>query len=100
MNRRITVFFVVLTVLLAFAAGYLIVRSTQRDTSKNTNVNDVTEGTDVTDIAFYKTKQECEQQSGKKCNGPLQCDYVPEGKTFEEVCGKGFFKGAYKPLSQ
>lgn len=47
---------------------------------------------------FYKTKAACEQASGKTCRGPLLCDYVPTGKTVEEVCGKGFFAGAFTPI--
>ncbi len=40
----------------------------------------------------YTTQEECEKTTGQEC-GLLMCDYVPEGKTFEEVCGIGFKKG-------
>ena len=41
--------------------------------------------------ARYATEAECEQATGKDC-GFVMCDYVPSGKTFEEVCG-GVAKG-------
>jgi hypothetical protein len=37
----------------------------------------------------YATQGECETTLGKPCTLVL-CDYIPEGKTFEEVCGRGF----------
>ena len=40
----------------------------------------------------YSTQEECEAKAGCTC-GFVQCDYVPPGKTFEEVCGKDFKKG-------
>lgn len=40
----------------------------------------------------YRTKEECEQKTSKTCDSRM-CDYIPEGKTFEEVCGKDFKKG-------
>lgn len=39
----------------------------------------------------YKTEAECKKASGKECSF-VQCDYIPEGKTYEEVCG-GVQKG-------
>jgi len=36
--------------------------------------------------ASYQSQQECEADTGKKC-GFVMCDYVPPGKTYEEVCG-------------
>jgi hypothetical protein len=36
----------------------------------------------------YETKQECESATGKTCV-IWTCDYVPAGKTFEEVCPNG-----------
>ena len=41
--------------------------------------------------ARYATEAECEQAAGRDC-GFVMCDYVPPGKTFEEVCG-GVAKG-------
>jgi len=40
----------------------------------------------------FTSKQECEKVTGCACT-LLMCDYVPSGKTFEEVCGKDFKKG-------
>ena len=40
----------------------------------------------------FATQEECEKTTGRPCNFQM-CDYVPEGKTFEEVCGKDFKKG-------
>jgi hypothetical protein len=40
----------------------------------------------------FSTKEECEQKTGKSCDFQT-CDYVPQGKTFEETCGKDFKKG-------
>lgn len=48
--------------------------------------------TDYTTSTVYRTQEECEQATGKTCDFQ-NCDYVPEGKTFEEVCGKDFKKG-------
>lgn len=46
----------------------------------------------------YATQEECETKTGKTC-GFAMCDVVPEGKTFEETCGKGF-KAGWKPKPQ
>ena len=40
----------------------------------------------------FVSQEECEQKTGESCNFQI-CDYVPPGKTFEEVCGKDFKKG-------
>lgn len=90
--KKIIVIFIALSIVIVFGAGYLAYSNSQMDVSNSSN-EEV-----EPDVTFYKTKQECEQQSGKKCSGPFQCDYIPEGKTFEEVCGRGFFKGAYTPI--
>jgi hypothetical protein len=46
-------------------------------------------------VAVYQTQEECEAATGRKC-GFVMCDYVPPGKTFEEVCG-GVAKG-WQPM--
>ena|SRR3989344_8871680 len=46
----------------------------------------------------YASQDECEAKTGKTCSFYM-CDVVPEGKTFEETCGKGF-KASWKPKSQ
>ncbi len=40
----------------------------------------------------YTTKEECEATTQKECY-LLLCDNIPDGKTFEEVCGRGFKEG-------
>lgn len=62
--------------------------------------NTQTEFENRQNIKYFKTQEECENQSGKSCHGPLMCDYIPEGKSLEETCGEGFFKGAWAPLDQ
>lgn len=47
---------------------------------------------------LYPTQGECERATGKTCSFQ-QCDYVPLGKTVEEVCGGNFGKG-WVPGSQ
>lgn len=43
-------------------------------------------------LTVYPTREACEQATGRTCQFQ-QCDYVPSGKTVEEVCGKGLRKG-------
>lgn len=40
---------------------------------------------------IHLTQEACEQATGLDCD-LVMCDYIPEGKTFEEVCGKNFQK--------
>jgi len=40
----------------------------------------------------YPTKEACESAEKYQCDF-VMCDVIPEGKTFEEMCGKGFKKG-------
>ncbi len=40
----------------------------------------------------YPTKEACENTEKCQC-GFVMCDYIPKGKTYEEVCGKDFEKG-------
>ncbi len=47
---------------------------------------------EVGSINGFDSQEECEKQSGSKCDF-VMCDYVPPGKTFEEVCGKNFVPG-------
>ncbi|MFA4937156.1 MAG: hypothetical protein WC575_02625 [Patescibacteria group bacterium] len=46
----------------------------------------------------YLSQEECEQATGKSC-GIAMCDVIPEGKTFEEVCGRGFRSG-WQPMEE
>lgn len=43
----------------------------------------------------YKTQEECQEKNDVICNFE-SCDYIPAGKTLEEVCGPDFTKG-WKP---
>jgi len=43
-------------------------------------------------LQTYSTQEECEAKASCTC-AFVQCDYIPPGKTFEEVCGKDFKKG-------
>ena len=40
----------------------------------------------------FRSQQECEEITGRQCSNQA-CDFVPTGKTVEEVCGKNFKKG-------
>ena len=40
----------------------------------------------------YGSQEECEAETGREC-GYVMCDYIPAGKTFEDVCGEGFEEG-------
>src|SRR3989338_11330627 len=44
----------------------------------------------------FSTQEECEEKTGQRCSFEM-CDYIPPGKTFEEVCGKDFEEG-WNPL--
>ena len=51
-----------------------------------------------TQQTVFISQEECEQKTGKPCRFQM-CDYVPSGKTFEEVCGKDFKKGWVPSIS-
>ena len=40
----------------------------------------------------FSSKKECEQRTKVPCDFQM-CDYIPPGKTLEEVCGKDFDEG-------
>src|SRR3989344_233437 len=40
----------------------------------------------------YRSQEDCQERTGAICNYQT-CDYVPPGKTFEEVCGVDFSRG-------
>lgn len=44
------------------------------------------------EVAIYSSEEECESETGRNCDF-VNCDYIPDGKTFEEVCGVNFKKG-------
>lgn len=43
-------------------------------------------------IVVFFSQEECEQKTSQSCDFHT-CDFIPPGKTFEEVCGKDFEKG-------
>ncbi|MEK7584523.1 MAG: hypothetical protein AAB490_04720, partial [Patescibacteria group bacterium] len=47
--------------------------------------------------AVFTSQEQCEEATGKQCSF-VMCDYVPPGKTFEEVCGEDFRPG-WAPFS-
>lgn len=71
---------------LALGAGYM--------TGGSRTVNDTSPAAIDTanQSTYYPTQAECETTSGKDCQ-QVMCDYAPEGKTIDEVCGKGYKKG-------
>lgn len=71
---------------LALGGGYIAGRP-----RKVTNSSPVTTNT-ASQRSYYPAQAECEAASGKSCEQAM-CDYAPEGKTIEEVCGKNYKKG-------
>lgn len=51
-----------------------------------------------TQQVVFDSQEECQQKTGKSCTFIYKmCDYIPRGKTFEEVCGKNFRKFGWYP---
>lgn len=73
------IFIASLLILVIAVAGYFVL-------IKNRILNSQSKQT------IFISREECEQKTGKPCVNRA-CDYVPSGKTFEEVCGKDFKKG-------
>lgn len=71
-------YFIAFMMLLAFSAGCV---------SKQVP-DDILPGAS----ASYSSKEECEQALDCVCDW-VTCDVIPEGKTYEEVCGEDFKKG-------
>lgn len=46
----------------------------------------------ISSLQTFSTKEECKEKTGCECDF-VACDYIPPGKTIEEVCGKDFKKG-------
>jgi RNA polymerase subunit RPABC4/transcription elongation factor Spt4 len=40
----------------------------------------------------FSTQEDCQKNTGALCNYE-ECDYIPDGQTLSEVCGKNFTKG-------
>lgn len=47
-------------------------------------------------VKSWPTREECEQATGGKCRF-MMCDYIPPGRTYEEMCGPGSGKG-WQPM--
>lgn len=77
MNQKIFIAF--FAVLVIGIIGYFVLVKNQTPTSQ-------------TQQTVFASQEECEQKTAKSCSFQM-CDYVPSGKTFEEVCGKDFKKG-------
>ncbi|MBI2343440.1 MAG: hypothetical protein HYV02_03765 [Deltaproteobacteria bacterium] len=78
MNKK-NIFFILFTILVIGVFGCFAFIKNQTPTPQTQQ-----------DVFF--SQEECEQKTGKTCSLQM-CDYVPPGKTFEEVCGKDFKKG-------
>ncbi|MDO8590571.1 MAG: hypothetical protein Q7R65_01185 [bacterium] len=78
MNQK-KVFVALLAILAIGIVGYFILVKNQTSTPQTQQI-------------IFASQEECEQKTGKSCTFQM-CDYVPPGKTFEEVCGKDFKKG-------
>lgn len=86
----ITSFLIVALIGITTFAGWRVYQNskTERSTTKNT-IKDVPA---ATSSLTFDSQKECEEKTGKVCSFQM-CDYIPEGKTFDEVCGKGFKEG-------
>lgn len=71
---------------LALGVGYIVGRFRTTNDASPAAINTTDQST------YYPTQAECETNNGKSCE-QVMCDYAPEGKTIEEVCGKGYKKG-------
>ena len=78
MKQR-NIFIVLLAIIVVGAVGYFAIVKNKALTPQ-------------TQQAVFTSQGECEETTGKPCSFQM-CDYVPPGKTFEEVCGKDFKKG-------
>ena len=74
-----TIIAVVLLLLVIGIVGYFTLVKNQTPVSQTQQI-------------VFVSQEECEQKTGKSCDFQM-CDYIPPGKTFEEVCGKDFKKG-------
>ena len=83
MNQK-KVFISIFVVLILGIIGYFALVKNQTPTPQ-------------TQKTVFVSQEECEQKTNKSCSFQM-CDYVPPGKTFEEVCGKDFKKG-WVPLA-
>lgn len=72
---------VLVMVVIGLGAWWLLVRSSD-DNLATSNSQTIT----------YTSQEECETAMGGRCSY-VTCDVVPEGKTFDEVCGEDFVKG-------
>ena len=83
MNQKTTLLYIFAVVVIAIIAYFILVKSSAPPPP-------------ATQVVFV-SQEECELQTGNSCDFQM-CDYIPLGKTFEEVCGKDFKKG-WVPVS-
>ncbi len=88
MKKRTLTVIAVLVLILVLALGgvYTVARSRTATKTTPTIINTARQRT------YYPTQAECETASSKSCE-QVMCDYAPEGKTIEDVCGKNYRKG-------
>lgn len=72
MNRPVVVIIIILVIVIV--AGVVLIVNVGNNSSQTVS------------LQTYASQIECESATGKECSFSV-CDYVPEGKTFEEVCG-------------
>jgi hypothetical protein len=72
-----------LLIIAVIAIGVAVYYYTQNDKNKT--------ATTVASIS-YPTQSECQSKTGKQCRY-MTCDFIPRGKTVEELCGQGFKNG-------
>ncbi|NUM25885.1 MAG: hypothetical protein HUU49_04730 [Candidatus Buchananbacteria bacterium] len=80
----IKIFITAIVVNLVFVGGLLFAVHDISQASTSTNK--------ITPKKVYFSETECVQATNKSCQFRT-CDYVPDSKTFEEVCGADFKKG-------
>ncbi len=74
---------------LALAVGAWVLLKKDSGSSSTTNVSS---DTGQTKKQRYASEEECLKAGNSRCNYAM-CDYVPKGKTREEVCGKDYEDG-------
>lgn len=79
------IFLIIVIVIVIIAIGYAVFLKNQTPISP------------ARQEVFF-SQEECQQKTGKSCSLQM-CDYIPPGKTPEEVCGKNFKKGWVPQIS-
>ena len=87
MTKRILISLIIIIIGSVFLLTFKTTSKTNTDISINNTPILETNNKEV-----FVTKTECESKTGKTCSFQ-RCDYIPEGVTYEEACGKDFKKG-------